>query len=170
MQGLQGTNITTLNLRNNELHKWEKPRITAFVEGLQGTQITTLHLSEMDVNHFYQMQNQSDAHRYLWNLFTSHQRRLSIEFFNKNFPNKHLIGIECHKSQYEYCSKIFENNNNIKIIQSDFTTTNLLQYDPDCFFLGAPFNKDSDFIKFLIFCFVFDFSIGKDGRGPWVAG
>ena len=72
-----------------------------------------------------------------------------IEFFNKNFSNKHLIGLECHESQYEYCSKIFENNNNIKIIQSDFTTTNLLQYDADCFFLGAPFNKDSDFIKFM---------------------
>ena len=38
-----------------------------------------------------------------------------IEFFNKNFPNKHLIGIEYHKSQYEYCSKIFVNNNKILV-------------------------------------------------------
>ena len=44
-----------------------------------------------------------------------------FEFFNKNFPNKHLIGIECHKSQY----------------------------DADCFFLDAPFKKDCDFIKFM---------------------
>ena len=72
-----------------------------------------------------------------------------IEFFNKNFPDKNLIGIEYYTPQYEYCSKIFKNNNNIKIIQSDFTTTNLLQYDADCFFLSAPFKKKSDFIKFM---------------------
>ena len=40
-------------------------------------------------------------------------------------------------------------NNNIKIIQSDFTASNLLQYDADCFFLSAPFKKNSDFIKFM---------------------
>jgi len=72
-----------------------------------------------------------------------------IEFFNKNFPDKNLIGIEYYNPQYEYCSKIFKKNNNIKIIQSDFTTSNLLQYDPDCFFLSAPFKKNSDFIKFM---------------------
>lgn len=72
-----------------------------------------------------------------------------IEFFTKNFPNMHLIGLESHKSQYEFSSKIFENNSKVKIIQSDFTTTNLLQYNTDCFFIGAPFNKESDFIKFM---------------------
>ena len=30
-----------------------------------------------------------------------------------------------------------------------FTKSDFFQYDADCFFLGAPFNKDSDFIKFM---------------------
>ena len=32
-----------------------------------------------------------------------------IDFFNKNFPNINLIGIEYFPHQYEYCKRIFQN-------------------------------------------------------------
>ncbi|MBL4898310.1 MAG: class I SAM-dependent methyltransferase, partial [Colwellia sp.] len=44
-----------------------------------------------------------------------------IDFFNKNFNDKNLIGIEYFTDQYEYCKKAFQNKKNIKIIQADFT-------------------------------------------------
>ena len=64
-----------------------------------------------------------------------------IDFFNKNFPNKNLIGIEYFDLQYEYCKKIFQNQKNIKIIQTDFIKSDLLQFDADCYFFNDPFKK-----------------------------
>ena len=50
-----------------------------------------------------------------------------IDFFNKNFPNKNLTGIEYFPAQYEYCRKIFQKQKNIKIIQADFTKSDFLE-------------------------------------------
>ena len=72
-----------------------------------------------------------------------------IDFFNKNFNDKNLIGIEYFTDQYEYCKKTFQNKKNIKIIQADFTKADFFQYDADCYFLNNPFKKNSDFIEFI---------------------
>jgi SAM-dependent methyltransferase len=73
----------------------------------------------------------------------------TIDFFNKNFPNKEFIGIEYFNKQYEYCKKNFKKHNNIKIIQNDFTKLDFFQYDADCYFFNDPFGNNSDFIKFI---------------------
>ena len=73
----------------------------------------------------------------------------TIDFFNKNFYNKNFIGIEYYPDQYEYCRKIFQSKNNIKIIQTDFTKSNFFQYNADCYFFNNPFKKDLEFIKFI---------------------
>ena len=73
----------------------------------------------------------------------------TIGFFNKNFYNKNFIGIEYFPDQHEYCRKIFQSKNNIKIIQTDFTKSNLFQYNADCYFFNNPFKKDLEFIKFI---------------------
>jgi len=73
----------------------------------------------------------------------------TIDFFNKNFYNKNFIGIEYFSEQYEYCRKIFQSKNNIKIIQTDFTKLNFFQYNADCYFFNNPFKKDLEFIKFI---------------------
>jgi len=73
----------------------------------------------------------------------------TIDFFNKNFYNKNFIGIEYFPDQYEYCRKIFQSKNNIKIIQTDFTKSNFFQYNADCYFFNNPFKKDLEFIKFI---------------------
>ena len=72
-----------------------------------------------------------------------------IDFFNKNFPNKNLIGIEYFTEQYEYCRKIFQKQTNIKIAKADFTKSDFFQYDADCYFFNDPFKKDSEFAKFI---------------------
>ena len=72
-----------------------------------------------------------------------------IDFFNKNFNDKNLIGIEYFTDQYEYCKKTFQNKKKIKIIQADFTKSDFFQYDADCYFLNNPFKKNSDFIEFI---------------------
>ena len=72
-----------------------------------------------------------------------------IDFVNKNFSNKNLTGIEYFTAQYEYCRKIFQKQENIKIIQADFTKLNLIQHDTDCYFFNDPFKKNSEFVKFM---------------------
>ena len=72
-----------------------------------------------------------------------------IDFFNKNFPNKNLTGIEYFAVQYEYCRKIFQKQKNIKIVQADFTKSDLFQYNTDCYFFNNPFKKDSELISFI---------------------
>ena len=69
-----------------------------------------------------------------------------IDFVNKNFPNKNLTGIEYFTIQYEYCKKIFRKQENIKIVQADFTKLDLAQYDADCYFFNDPFKKNSEFV------------------------
>ena len=68
-----------------------------------------------------------------------------INFFNKNFYNKNFIGIEYFSDQYEYCKKNFQNQNNIKIIQADFTRSDFFQYDADCYFLNNPFVSNTQY-------------------------
>jgi SAM-dependent methyltransferase len=82
-----------------------------------------------------------------------------IDFFDKNFPNKYLIGFEYSNAQYEYCKKIFEKKKNIKIIQADFTKSDFFQYDADCYFFNRPFKKDLKFIEFIEK--IINFSINK---------
>ena len=70
-----------------------------------------------------------------------------IDFFNKSFPNKNLIGIEYFNNQFEYCEKIFQDKKNIKIVQADFTKSDFFQYNADCYFFNDPFKKNLEFIK-----------------------
>ena len=70
-----------------------------------------------------------------------------IDFFNKSFPNKNLIGIEYFNNQFEYCEKIFQDKKNIKIVQADFTKSDFFQYNADCYFFNGPFKKDLEFTK-----------------------
>ena len=72
-----------------------------------------------------------------------------INFLNKVFPNKILIGIEYFENQYRYCKKIFENEGNIKIIQADFTKIDVSKYDADCYFFNDPFTTTSNFMHFI---------------------
>ena len=73
----------------------------------------------------------------------------TIDFYNKNFSNKNFVGIEYFTNQYKYCKKIFYKQKNIEIVQADFTKLNLLKYNPDCYFMTAPFKNKMEFIKFI---------------------
>ena len=70
-----------------------------------------------------------------------------IDFFNKNFFNKEFIGIEYLSDQYEYCKKIFQDDQKVKIVQADFTKYYFLRYNADCYFFNNPFRNDSDVIE-----------------------
>ena len=70
-----------------------------------------------------------------------------IDFFNKSFPIKNLIGIEYFNNQFEYCEKIFQDKKNIKIVQADFTKSDFFQYNAECYFFNDPFKKNLEFIK-----------------------
>ena len=73
-----------------------------------------------------------------------------IDFFNKNFTdNKFFLGVEYFDKQYEVCKKNFINQDNIKIIKSDFNNSSIFENDFDCCFLNAPFKKNEDFLKFM---------------------
>ena len=65
----------------------------------------------------------------------------TIDFFNKNFSNCEFIGVEYLINQCNESKKIFANNKNIKIIQSDFTKINLTDLKPDCLYLNNPFRN-----------------------------
>ena len=73
----------------------------------------------------------------------------AIDFFNKNFPNKSLLGVEYFDEQFTYSKRIFEKDSNINIIKSDFTKIDLPLLDADCYFLNDPFSKSVDFISFI---------------------
>ena len=51
--------------------------------------------------------------------------------------------------QYEYCRKIFQKQKNVKIIQADFTKTDIFQYSVDCYFFNDTFKKKFEFIEFI---------------------
>ena len=68
-----------------------------------------------------------------------------INFFNKKFPDKNFIGIEYYEEQYKYCKKIFINNQNINLINLDFTKIDFLKYNSDCFFLNEPMKSQDAF-------------------------
>ena len=73
-----------------------------------------------------------------------------IDFFNKNFnENKSFLGIEYFDIQYEICKKNFINQDNIKIIKSNFNNSSIFKNDFDCCFLNAPFKKNEDFLDFM---------------------
>ena len=72
-----------------------------------------------------------------------------IDFFNKNFPNKTLLGIEYFDQQYKYSKRIFKKNNNISIIQNDFTKIDLSLHDADCYFFNDPLAESLNFITFV---------------------
>lgn len=73
----------------------------------------------------------------------------TIDFFNKNFSQKKFVGIEYFSKQYKNCKKNFKKNKNIEIIQADFTKIDIFKYDPDYFFIGAPFKYKSEFVNFM---------------------
>lgn len=72
-----------------------------------------------------------------------------IDFINKNFTNKKIVGIEYFSQQYNYSKKIFEKSKNISIVQSDFTKLNLMRNIYDIYFISAPFKNKKDFLKFM---------------------
>lgn len=72
-----------------------------------------------------------------------------IDFFRRSFPNKEFIGIEYFSKQFNYCSKNFQNNNNVKIINADFTKIDVIKNNPNYFFLTAPFKDSDDFVNFM---------------------
>ncbi len=73
----------------------------------------------------------------------------AIYFFNKSFKNKKFIGIDYFEDHCNTCKKIFENNKNIKIIQSDFTKLNFSSFEGDCFFFNDPIKNEKDSIDFI---------------------
>ena len=73
-----------------------------------------------------------------------------INFFNESFPNKSFVGIEYFSEQYNYCKKNFINNSNIKIFQSDFTKSDFLKYDADCYFLNNPWKNEIESFNFIM--------------------
>ena len=72
-----------------------------------------------------------------------------IDFFHKNFKNKEFIGIEFFFDQYNFSKKLFKDINNIKIIQTDFTSLEFVKYNPDCLFLNNPFKDEKESIDFV---------------------
>ena len=72
-----------------------------------------------------------------------------IDFFNRDFPNKEFVGIEYFSKQFEHCKKRFHKNNNIEIIQGDFTKIDFMINNPDYLFLTDPFKNSSDFLNFM---------------------
>ena len=72
-----------------------------------------------------------------------------IDFFNNSFPKKKFIGIEYFFQQFEYCKNSFDKNDNIKIIQADFTKIDIMKLNSDYFFLTAPFKNIHDFLNFV---------------------
>jgi len=73
-----------------------------------------------------------------------------INFFNESFQNKSFVGIEYFSEQYNYCKKNFINNSNIKIFQSDFTKSDFLKYDADCYFLNNPWKNEIESFNFIM--------------------
>ena len=71
-----------------------------------------------------------------------------IDFFNKSFPKKEFIGIEYFSQQFEYCKNSFDKNDNIKIIQADFTKIDVVinkrgYYHSYIFFIIINYNKQT---------------------------
>ena len=73
----------------------------------------------------------------------------TIDFFSKKFPNKEFIGIEYFFEEFDKSQKLFNKNKNIKIIQSDFTKIDFLNFKADCIFLNNPFRNDKETLDFL---------------------
>ena len=71
-----------------------------------------------------------------------------LNFFNKKFNNKNFIGVEYFYDQYSQSKKLFNKNENIEILQGDFTKMDLYKENADCYFLNNPFKNDSEFIIF----------------------
>ena len=77
----------------------------------------------------------------------------AIDFFNKKFKNKKFIGIDFFEKYCNLCTAIFKKNENVKIIQSDFTKLNLSDFDADCFFFNDPIlnqRESIDFVKKIV--------------------
>jgi len=72
-----------------------------------------------------------------------------IDFFNKNYSNKNLVGIEYFANQYEYSKKKFQKHENVNIIQADFTKSDFFQYDADCYFFNSPFVSNTKYFASL---------------------
>jgi len=72
-----------------------------------------------------------------------------IDFFNKKFKDKKFIGIDYFSKHCVFCKKIFKNDTNIQVIQSDFTQLNLNNYNADCFFFNDPISNKEESVNFL---------------------
>ena len=72
-----------------------------------------------------------------------------IDFFNKKFKDKKFIGIDYFFKHCVFCKKIFKNDTNIQVIQSDFTQLNLNNYNADCFFFNDPISNKEESVNFL---------------------
>jgi len=72
-----------------------------------------------------------------------------IDFFTRSFPKKEFIGIEYFSQQFEYCKNSFDKNDNVKIIQADFTKIDIMKLNSDYFFLAAPFKNNHDLLNFV---------------------
>ena len=65
-----------------------------------------------------------------------------IDFFNKTLSKKVFYGVEFYEKQYNYCKKLFKNDNNIEIINDDFFNLDILKLNADCFFLNHPIRSE----------------------------
>ena len=68
----------------------------------------------------------------------------SIFFFNKQLKIN-FYGIEYDPFVYANCKKLFDNHENIQIVNGDIMSFKFLEYNNDCFFIGDPLKKKSDF-------------------------
>ena len=77
----------------------------------------------------------------------------TIYFFNRKFKNKKFIGIDYFEEFCNINKKNFRKDENVKIIQSDFTKLNLSDLNGDCYFFNDPIlnlSESIDFIKRII--------------------
>ena len=72
-----------------------------------------------------------------------------IGFFNKKFKSKFFFGIEYDLNEYKFAKKIFKENKNILISNSNFLGFKHNKFKADCYFLNNPFTSDNTFKKFI---------------------
>ncbi len=72
----------------------------------------------------------------------------SLFFFNKQLKINYY-GIEYNTSIYDSCKKTFKKYDNVQIINDDILSFKFLKFDYDCFFIGGPLKKKSDFDKLI---------------------
>ena len=73
----------------------------------------------------------------------------SIYFLNKTL-HMNYVGIEYFEENYLKCKKIFENNQNIEIINDDFMSFDFLKFNCDCYFINDPLRNLEEYNKLVL--------------------